>query len=274
MEKLKQASRIGYCTGLIGMVAPQFYYGAFGVNFFPAWPGLAWLPFWAGLFSLMVIAACIAIMLGYKPRTAALLLGVLLLAMYCFGYFPFDLFIQPYNNHLGAWADGLKEPALAGGAFVVAASYPAEVSIEKSGLLKLFDRLAPFGRIFFCITIILYGYAHFLYPTFIAVLVPAWIPGHIFWTYFAGACLMLAGIAIVLKIQLQLAATTLGATIFVWLIILHIPRAVADPSGNHSSEFVAACSAVSFTGIAFLIAVNAGASRLQNAPYSPASGIR
>src|ERR1700741_3245429 len=112
MEKLVKPARLAFCIGLAGMVIPQFFYGAFGNNFMPAWPHLAFAAVWAGLFTVLVLAACVGIVFNIKPKTSALLLGALLLSVYLFGYFTYDAFEAPYNNHLGTWADGLKESAL------------------------------------------------------------------------------------------------------------------------------------------------------------------
>ncbi|MDB5138205.1 MAG: hypothetical protein JWR12_121 [Mucilaginibacter sp.] len=254
MENLKKAARIAYCIGLAGMVFPQFFYKEFGNNFFPAWPGLPWLEFWAYFFTAVTMMACIAIVLEKNGRTVALFLGGLLLAMYCLGDIPYEITIDPYNNHLGSWTNGLKELALAGGAFVVAGSFPDKVTVKKSFPVKLLGKLISCGGIFFSITMILYGYAHFLYTQPISTLVPNWISSHLFWTYFAGAALVSSGIAIVLRIKLNITAMLLGTMIFLWLVLIHIPRAIADPSGNKANEIISAFSALAFSGIAFVIA--------------------
>ncbi|HEY4324528.1 MAG TPA: hypothetical protein VGN20_11095 [Mucilaginibacter sp.] len=257
MNKFITAARLAYCAGLAGMVFPQFFYGEFGANFFPKWPGLPLVPFWTYLFTVISLAACIAIAFEKKGRIISLILGGLLLAMYCLGDIPYELIIDPYNKHLGSWGDGLKELALAGGAFAVAASFPEDAVAGKSILIKWLEKLIPFGRVFFCTTMILYGICHFFYTQPISTLVPNWIPGHIFWTYFAGVALIGLGFAIVLRIRLQIAAMLLGAIILIWLIILHIPMAIADPWGNKANSIVSSFSALAFIGTAFVIAGNA-----------------
>jgi len=253
MDKLVKASRIAFCIGLAGMVAPQLFYGLFGNNFFPAWPHLPLVPVWVWLFTVAVLAACAAIIFGLKPKTAALLLGGLLLAVYIFGYFTYDLFVAQYNNHLGTWADGLKEPALAGGALVLAGSLPVEPGIQKSRVLQFLERLVPFGPFLFCLTMVLYGICHFLYTQYISPLVPGWIPGRTFWTYFGGAALVMSGIAVTFKIKLKITAFLLGLMIIIWLLIIHIPGAVNDPAGNHNNSIVSAFSALCFCATAFII---------------------
>jgi uncharacterized membrane protein YphA (DoxX/SURF4 family) len=253
MEKIVKPARIAFCLGLAGMVSPQFVYQVFVGNFFPAWPHLPLAALWTCLFTALVIAACAAMVFEIRARTAALLLGGFLLAVYVFGYFPYELLVAQYNNYLGTWADGLKEPALAGGAFVVAGSLPAGSRGQSSAVLRFLEKLIPFGPFLFCTTMVLYGICHFLYPRPISGLVPGWMPGHLFWTYFGGTALILSGIAIMLKIKLKITAFLLGLMIFIWLLIIHIPLAIGNPFGNKSDYLISAFSALSFCATAFII---------------------
>lgn len=255
MKAFIKPARVAFCIGLAGMVIPQLFYRQFQPNFFPAWPGLPWTAFWSNLFTLVIIALCGAIVFEKNGRTASLILGGLLLAVYCFSYIPYELIIEPHRSSLGSWADGLKEPALAGGAFIIAGSFSKQDNRQTSSLTKFLDGLIPFGPLFFCITMVLYGVCHLLYAGFVSTLVPAWFPGgRMFWTYFAAVALIGSGITIALGIKQRLAATLLGTMIFIWLFIIHIPLAIADPFGRNSNYLVGAFSALAFSATAFLIA--------------------
>jgi hypothetical protein len=48
-------------------------------------------------------------------------------------------------------------------------------------------------------------------------------------------------------------AILLGIMIFIWFIILHVPRAINQPLLDKGNEIVSAFSALAFTGIAFVI---------------------
>lgn len=95
---------------------------------------------------------------------------------------------------------------------------------------------------------------HFIYTDFVATLVPEWIPGPVFWTRFAGVALIGSGLAIMINIQQHTAALLLGIMIFLWLLLLHIPRAIADPHSGDGNEWTSVFEALAFSGIAFLLA--------------------
>src|SRR5258708_38998745 len=101
-------------------------------------------------------------------------------------------------------------------------------------------KLIPYGIILFALTIISYGINHFLYTKGAADYIPAWIPGHMFWIYFAGIALLGSGIAILLKIKTGLIATLLGTMIFIWFIILHMPKVIAAPAADRGDEITSA----------------------------------
>lgn len=93
-----------------------------------------------------------------------------------------------------------------------------------------------------------------MYAENVATLVPAWIPDHLFWTYFAGVTLICSGVAIILNIRMRQIAVLLGTMIFLWFIVLHLPRAFAEGLGNRGNEVASSFDALAFTGIAFMIA--------------------
>ena len=88
---------------------------------------------------------------------------------------------------------------------------------------------------------------------FVASLVPAWIPGHAFWTYFAGTALIASGVAMITRIKARLAATMLGVMLLTWVLVLHIPRAIADPYSGIGGEWTSVFEALAESGIAFIL---------------------
>ena len=99
------------------------------------------------------------------------------------------------------------------------------------------------------------GVQHFLWEDFVQTLVPTWIPGPLFWTYFAGVALIAAGVGLVVPATTRLAGTLAGLMVFSWLLMLHIPRAVAAQAAASSrNEWIAVFEALAVSGLALLLA--------------------
>lgn len=257
MEKLIKASRFSYGMCIASFGIQQFLYGDFRPAILPAWP--VWLhasPFWAYLSGAALIIASIFIFLEKKSRTVFLLLGGSFLILFIGFHSIHILFFNIYSpRHLGLWINALKELALSGGAFVMAGSIAEKKSDsrKKNYLVALLEKLIPVGRIFFSIMLIEFGLSHFYYIETVSGLVPAWIPNPVFWSYFAAVALIGSGIAIILKIKLKLVGLLLATMLFLWVILLHIPRAIAYPYLEKGNEITSVFEALAFCGIAIVI---------------------
>ena len=64
---------------------------------------------------------------------------------------------------------------------------------------------------------------------------------------------MAAGLGMITRVKARLAATLLGSIIFIWVLVLHIPRAAADPYGAIGNEVTSVFEALAFSGIAFIL---------------------
>jgi uncharacterized membrane protein YphA (DoxX/SURF4 family) len=258
MEILIKAARISYGILVAALGVQQIFYGDFRPVILPPWPASSpGHTFFVYLLSAIFIIAGTAIVFNKKTNIVSLILGAIFLLLFLFCQIPYELLVDPYYKHLGVWANAEKELILAGGGFIVAGSFPSgkENSRKESLIINFLEKIIPFGSVFFCITMISYGIDHFLYAKGISVLVPGWIPSPMFWTYFAGAALFCSGIAIILRIKLKLSALLLALMIFLWLIVLHIPRAIADPYSLQGNEVSSVFEAFGFSGIAYLIAI-------------------
>ena len=77
------------------------------------------------------------------------------------------------------------------------------------------------------------GIAHFLYSSFVDTLIPDYIPFHRFWTYFCGVCLILASIGLWIPGLRSLVAMLSSIMIFLWFLMLHIPRYLMHSNGEN-----------------------------------------
>jgi len=252
MGNISKIGRIFYGIAIAETGFQTIYYHDFPYMLLPpkhSWvPGFAILAFISGII-LILAGACLVF--EKKTRQISLLLGGVLLLIFCFCYIPYELMASPNYMHFGEWENAAKELALAGGAFVIAGCFSGK---NENSLIRFLGKLIPFGTIIFSITIISFGIDHFLYAKEASDYVPSWIPNHMFWMYFAGVALFGSGIGITLNIKRGLAATLLGSMIFIWFISLHIPRVIASPFADLGDEVASAFLALAYSGVAFVIA--------------------
>jgi uncharacterized membrane protein len=258
MQRYNLIWRLFFVIGLIGIAVQQIYFKSFRPIIVPGWP--SWIldsVFLVWVVSLALIIAAIAILAGF--RKAALWLGFLFLVFVVLLHLP-ELF-RSHTYSVGGWSSALKLLALSRSALIVARSLPNPGGRRRDEGFP--DRLVPAGPFFFAIMMVVFGIDHFVYPGFVSSLVPSWIPGSLFWTYFCGIALFLAGLAIILQVRVRLVALLLGLMIFIWVFVLHIPRAIANPdSGGIGNEWTSVFEAFAFSGIAFMLAGQAERKRV------------
>jgi uncharacterized membrane protein len=256
MENLIKAGRLNYAIGMGGLGLQQFFYPGFRPVILPDWPKQLPNPqFLIYLSSVALVALSLSIILNKRQKQTCLIAGGTLLILFILFHVPFQVVHNPAN--IGGWTDAFKILALSGGAFVTAGSYPyydVYAEYEPSAFMKMLEKLIPAGSIFFSITLIVFGVDHFIYDKGVATLVPRWIPFDLFWTYFAAVALIGSGVSIILKIKLKLVGILCGIMIFMWFLILHIPRAIAMPELQNGNEITSVFEALAFSGIAFVLA--------------------
>ena len=251
MKNLSSVGRIFYGIGIAGMGFLTIYYKDFPYMLIP--PKHSWIP---GLVILSYISGAMLILAGgcivfeKQIRPISLLLGAVLLLIFCFYFIPYEFIASSNYMHLVDWENAEKELALAGGAFLIAGCFSKK---NENHLNRFLGKPTSFGAILFSITMISFGILHFLYAKDISDYVPSWVPNRLFWAYLAGTGLISSGLAIILKIKRGLAATLLGTMIFIWFIILHVPRVIVSPVAYMGSEVTSALIALAYSGIAFVI---------------------
>lgn len=266
---LIKGGQTSYAICLVVLGILQLFYGDFRPAILPEWPSpIPGLVICARLAGAAFIGAGIAIVMGKKGREVAVILGSVFLTSVLFCQLPYVLFVSPQSINPFSWGGPFNALALAGCSFVVAASFPEDAGNagSKSSFMRLLARLMPFGRIFFCITLIRFGIGHFLHTERDAALIPGWIPWHGFWTYFTGAALIGSGIAVIVKFKLRPVAMLQGTMIFFFVVTLHIPRSFADPYSGQGNEIESGSRALAESGTALLIACTVRTQKKRESP--------
>lgn len=257
-DALIKTGRIFYGICTLGLGLQQFIYKDFRPVIMPeGWPSWAHYPILAYLVGAALAIAGAMIVLNKNARKISLILAAFFLLFFIAFHIPYVQFVLPYKFHLGLWTNPLKELALSGGALVTAGSLPGDkMRSEKNNFFAIIEKLIPAGRVFFSITMISFGIDHFLYLEFVASLVPSWIPNHNFWSYFAGVALIGSGVSIIFNILRREVGILLAIMLFIWLVILHIPRAVTfDHYADKGNEITSVFECLGFCGIAIMIAL-------------------
>jgi uncharacterized membrane protein len=118
-----------------------------------------------------------------------------------------------------------------------------QVAIAMSGLIlfaatarldaTMAARLTRLGQLAFGVCLLVFGGAHFVYMNLTAPLVPKWLPPtQEFWGYATGIGFIAAGVAILTGVQARLAAILLTAMLAIFVLLVHEPILLADPTSH------------------------------------------
>src|ERR1700735_2030939 len=91
------------------------------------------------------------------------------------------------------------------------------------------DKAYSLGRVCLAVPIAVFGAEHLSSPQTSAQLVPPWMPGKLFWTYFVGIALIAAALSFIFRIAMRLSATLLGIMFLCFVAMMDIPGAIAQP---------------------------------------------
>jgi len=149
----------------------------------------------------------------------------------------------------GERTGALEALALAGAAWVLAGKSSSGLTIFP-GLRAFADTLSKIGLYLFAFSMLIFGVQHYMYAPYIATLIPAWMPAHLFLTYFTGTAFIAAAIAIASGIQARLGAALLGLMFLLWTVLLHAPRVFAHI--HNKDELTSLFVALAMSGVLLL----------------------
>jgi uncharacterized membrane protein len=247
MKNCVMIGRVFFAISMIASGLQQFIRQDF-VRLVPKLP--SWVPvssIWAVLSGILLVAAGLAILFERKRVPAAILLGALFLVVFLL-HIP-GVFANPSAGYM--WTNPCKTLALLGASLLLAAlpgePNPAQPPSSASPL----DGALRLSAVLFGLFFVVGGIQHFIYVDFVTQLVPTWIPVPRFWAYFTGVALVAGGIGMNFRFTASSAAVSSGIMVFLWVLLLHIPRALA--ASHDPGETSAIFEALALSGTAFLI---------------------
>jgi len=211
-------------------------------------PVPAWLParrVLACLIGTFLVISAVGHLSKRHVRSAAIGLGAMTLVWLLVFHGPR---LAAHPTSVGAWVVACETAALTGAAWVLVGA----LSIGgKVGQSRVTTRAAVVGRILFGLSLLLFGLSHFMYHDLVASLVPAWIPGRLFWAYFTGTAHFVAGVSLLTNVMSRLAAALVGVMLGLFALLVNAPRAV---NLNKPAEWDSLFVAVALSGAAWIIA--------------------
>jgi uncharacterized membrane protein len=232
MSKLATFGRYLFGAGLMASGLQQVVTGEFVRLVSKLSPWVPWPSFWAYAVGAMLVVLGGAILFGRKAPEAAAVVAVLTLALFLVQKVA-EIASNPWAGFM--WTNPAKVLALCGGAILLAGSRP----------------LRPLGPALLAAFLTICGIQHYVYADFVTTLVPAWMPALRFWTYFTGTALIAGGLGLLVPRTRVLAATLSGLMVFLWVWLVHIPRAVEL---RNASEVSGIFEALAICGVALLVA--------------------
>src|SRR5271163_3188468 len=104
---------------------------------------------------------------------------------------------------------------------------PAKADI---GQVRGLDKVVALSNLCFAAPLAVFGAEHLSAARGIMLGVPSYMPWRLFWAYFVGFALIAASLSIATKIQVLWSGLLFGIMMFLFVAMVHFPRAVANSS--------------------------------------------
>jgi len=247
MDKLRHFGRLCFAISIAFFGAQYLLYGRFEGGLPPVPPWTPGAPVLAYVVGVAIILSALSISSRWKARYSAISLGTLLLLSFLFLHCLHASSILHNGTNRTRAFECLTLSAIAfslAGILTNGRNSSTESSATNWPLLL--------GRFLFAISMIVFGVQHFMYAGFIATLIPAWIPVHLFWVYLTGTGMIVAGFSIATGILASLASMSMALMFLLWFLLLHAPRVAASP--RNGDEWTSAFVALAVSGGSFLLA--------------------
>jgi uncharacterized membrane protein len=100
---------------------------------------------------------------------------------------------------------------------------------KEIGGARGWDKLVILGCVFIAVSLAVFATEHFVSAKFLQNGVPPWMPAHLFWAYFVGCALLAAATSLTVRKFVRLSSTLLGWMFFLFVCMIHLPNALAEP---------------------------------------------
>ncbi len=174
-------------------------------------------------------------------RTAAIAARVLLVFLLLWLLLLRVPNVFPAPTVLASWYGCAETAVMVAGAWVLYSSFATDWDRQRLGFAAG-DTGLRIARVLYGLAMIFFGMGHFAYIEQTAVLIPGWLPGHVFWAYFTGGTFLLAGVGVLLGVFARLAAALSALQMGMFIVLVWLPIAATGKiSAFQLGEFVVTC---------------------------------
>jgi uncharacterized membrane protein len=180
-----------------------------------------WLPaplFWTYFVGAAWLAAAISFIIWRHVRWSAALTALMMLIIVITIDFPN---VPKLLHQRIFWILTVRETCFAGGAMVLAGSVWPRGSLAGAALIRV-------GRGIVAVVFIFYAIEHFLFPRNVPgvpleKMIPAWWPAPVLLSYFVGIVLLVAGVGLLIRRTIRIAAAGSGTVLVLLTVFFYLP---------------------------------------------------
>jgi uncharacterized membrane protein len=217
-----------FALGLAGLGVLSLFSGDFALNWQPV---PLWVPARAVLACLsgaLLLAGGLGLLVKRTASLASFTMAAFLLSWVIVLQLPR---VASAPGNVGMWLGLAENTFLMTGCWTLFASLASPQARARLSFITS-PRGTYLARILFGLACLPLGLSHFVYTDATAGMIPAWIPAHVGFAYLTGIGHIATGLAILCGVLPRLALTCEAAMISIFVLVLHIPAAAAQPSSR------------------------------------------
>jgi uncharacterized membrane protein len=180
-----------------------------------------WLPaplFWTYFVGAAWLAAAISLIIWRHVRWSAALTALMMLIIVVTIDFPN---VPKLLHQRIFWILTVRETCFAGGAMVLAGSVWPRGSAAGTALIRV-------GRGIVAVVFLFYAIEHFLFPRNVPgvpleKMIPGWWPAPVLLSYFVGIVLLVAGVGLLVRRTIRIAAAGSGTVLVLLTVFFYLP---------------------------------------------------
>jgi uncharacterized membrane protein len=245
---MRRLGKALFAAGLAGLGILSLIYDDFALVWQPVPPWVPLRGILAYASGALLLAAGLGAFLKQTATWAVLLLAAFVVTWLLFLQIP-RVASDPLNE--GMWLGFCETLLLLSGGWVLLVSSAINESRQWGKLASGVAGLRV-GRYMFGAALPLIGLSHFVYSAGTASMVPAWLPGHMFFAYLTGSGHIAAGAGILIGVLPELSAVLEASMITLFVLALHLPGVVKQPRDRLQWTMFFVASA--FAGAAWAVA--------------------